>query len=422
MANINLSFSLEKKNGFVLVIREQGNSNGNRVTVKNLINPDFKRWNKKEQRFIDATQDAIHNNSVLREMRNKYQTIIDTCNPTSPAELKRMVETGILVNACVPLTLGAFLKQLIDGMKHEAIKKPSKNYQNYITLYHKLEAEKEIINVPLCDICNQHFKQFGKFILSLPMDLGKSNYIPLMKRFKSVIRKAYKEELTHNVLTYDYSEKAPTIERKPRFALTESQYNKFVNLDLSVIAQSGVNREYFKELYRDFCIFLYEMKMRPVDVIRLHSDNVVYLGEKKIACIQYIAEKKKNYTGYKGVVTNKLTTIAKSIIEKYKGKSSKGYIFPFSMNEYDWDFSNAKEWGKWTIRKQATLEKINAFIKKTARYVGVEKDRFTLYTFRHSAITHEVEKKNKDICTIAKEAGTSPKKIDKHYFDYIATL
>lgn len=134
MANINLSFSLEKKNGFVLVIREQGNSNGNRVTVKNLINPDFKRWNKKEQRFIDATQDAIHNNSVLREMRNKYQTIIDTCNPTSPAELKRMVETGILVNACVPLTLGAFLKQLIDGMKHEAIKKPSKNYQNYITL------------------------------------------------------------------------------------------------------------------------------------------------------------------------------------------------------------------------------------------------------------------------------------------------
>ena len=64
------------------------------------------------------------------------------------------------------------------------------------------------------------------------------------------------------------------------------------------------------------------------------------------------------------------------------------------MNEYDWDFSNAKEWGKWTIRKQATLEKINAFIKKTARYVGVEKDRFTLYTFRHSAITHEVEKKN----------------------------
>ena len=78
------------------------------------------------------------------------------------------------------------------------------------------------------------------------------------------------------------------------------------------------------------------------------------------------------------------------------------------MNEYDWDFSNAKEWGKWTIRK--------------ARYVGVEKDRFTLYTFRHSAITHEVEKKNKDICTIAKEAGTSPKMIDKHYFDYIATL
>ena len=92
------------------------------------------------------------------------------------------------------------------------------------------------------------------------------------------------------------------------------------------------------------------------------------------------------------------------------------------MNEYDWDFSNAKEWGKWTIRKQATLEKINAFIKKTAKYIGTDKDSFTLYTFRHSAITHEIEKKNKDILIIAKEAGTSPKMIDKHYFDYLATL
>lgn len=403
MANINLSFSLEKK-GFFLRITEKGKTNGLRAKVQNFQNPNFDYWDRKKQQFVEASNDAIHNNSVLREMLGKYQTILNTCNPRTPAELKQMVETGMRLNACAPLTLGGFLKQLIDDMKHESVKKPSKNYQNYISLYHKLEAEKEIINVPLCDVCNQHFKLFGNFILSLPMESGKSNYIPLMKRFKTVIRKAHKEELTNNILTFDYKEKAPTVTRKQRFALTKAQYNKFVNLDLSKIAHSGVSRVFYKELYKDFCVFLYEMKMRPVDVIKLRSENIVYLGEKQVACIRYIAEKKKNYIDGRGVVVNRITAKAMKIISKYAGLSSKGYIFPFSMNELDCDFSNAREWGKWNIRKQATLEKINTFLKKTAKYIGIKEDGFSLYTFRHSALTHEIEKKDKDIVIIAQEA------------------
>lgn len=423
MANniINLTFSHEKK-GFFLIIREKGNSNGLRATVPHLINPNFEYWDRKQQRFNEASTDAIHNNNVLREMRSKYQTIIDTCNPATPAELKRMVETGERIEASTVLTFGLFLKNEIIRMKEAANKKPSKNYQNYISLLHKIEREGDIINTPLCEISNRHFKQFGNFLLSLPVNEGKTNYINLMKRFKTIVKRAYQEELTTNTLTYIYSDNAPTVNHKQRFALTEKQYDNFVKLDLSKITQSGIRREYFKELYRDFCVFLYEMKMRPVDVLKLHQNNIIHLGEKRVPCIQYIAEKKKNYKGLEGYVTNRLTAKALQIIGKYKGVSSNGYIFPFSMNEYNWDFDNAKEWGKWNNRKQSTLEKINAFLKKAAKFIGVKSEDFTLYTFRHSVITHEIEKGNKDAMIIAKEAGTSYKMIDKHYFDYIATL
>lgn len=118
MANFNLTFSNEKR-GFFLRITEKGKTNGLRAKVQNLINPNFDYWDKKQQRFNEASNDAIHNNSVLREMKNKYQTILDTCNPQTPLELKQMVEAGKVVEAAKVLTLGDYLKLLINGMKTE---------------------------------------------------------------------------------------------------------------------------------------------------------------------------------------------------------------------------------------------------------------------------------------------------------------
>lgn len=425
MANVifNLSYSFEKQHGFVLRITERGKTNGSRVTVKGLTDPNFARWDKKEQRFIDPTEKAIHNNKVLKELKERYQYFIDNGSPQTPTELKHMVETGVMVGTSKLLTFGDFLKRTIESMKQANNKKPSKNYQNYINLFHKLEKEGSIINTPLFDINNSHFKAFGRFVLSLSDNEGKTNYINHMKRFKAIHKQAYQNDLNVNLLTYAYAEDAPTVETEKRIALTEKQYKRFVQLDLSFIPQSGRNREYFKELYHDFCIFLYEMKMRPVDVLRLHSSNIVdvSVGERKVECVRYIPEKKKNYKK-DNIVYNKLTANAKAIISKYKGKSAQNYIFPFSMNEYDWDFNSPVDWGKWNNRKQATLEKIRAFLKKTAKFLGVNENDFILYTFRYSAITHEISQNKKAPEIIAFEAGTSIKMIDKNYLNYFVTL
>ena len=418
MKNLSLSFSF-KNERFCLCVTEKGTSKRNYKEVQSLTNPDFKTWNKKEQQFKVATYEAINNNNVLREIKERYQLLIDTFNPRSGTELFQLCETSAKVEANKVLTFGGYLESLINGMRNERNKKASKNYQNYINLLHKLEKEGKIINTPLSDIDNKHFIEFGKWLLSLSIEAGKSNYIKLMKLFKVIHNKAYNHELNNNVLKYKFADNAPTIERKERKALTTKQYNRFLNLDLTKIPQSGRNSLYYLELYHDYCIFLYEMKTRPVDVIRLHNDNITSINGKTY--IIHIPEKKKNCRESKSKsVKNKITKTAQRIIDKYKGNSSQGYVFPFAMNEYKWDMNDPKSWNHWNNRKQATEETINKFLKKVAPYIGVSPDDFTLYTFRHSVITHEIKANEKSLAVIAAEAGTSVAMIEKHYFDITA--
>lgn len=146
--------------------------------------------------------------------------------------------------------------------------------------------------------------------------------------------------------------------------------------------------------------------MRPCDVIRLHENDICN------GVVSYIAEKKKNYQ--KRPTRASLTNTAKKIVSKYRGKSAKGYVFPFSMNNYDWDFSNAESWNKWSNRKQKALEDINTFLHKWEDILKVKS--LTIYTFRHSTFTHAVNEKGSNLMKIAKEGATSVKMLENHYY------
>lgn len=417
MANLNLSFSYEKRYGLILRITEQGQTNGSRAKVKNLINPDFNTWNRKEQRFVDATEEAIHNNRVLQDMRNLYQYYLDNGNPDTPVELKRMVETGEIQKTSKQiLTFGTYLKELINEMRHEQNRMPSKNYQNYITLLHKLEAEGTIIHQPLNEVDDVQFIAFGKYVLK---QLNGKNYLGLMKVFHTTIVKARTNKLTDKVLDYPYRKDAPHDIEKARNKvkngvdiLTEAQYKKFVELDLTELVSKKDLR--CAELYRDFCIFLYEMKMRPCDLIKLHTNDID--TERNTLC--YWATKKKNYTKQESaIVRAALSKVAKKIIKKYAGKSSMGYVFPFAMNEYDWQLKDNVSFNKWYNRNKAQLYAINQFLKKVGKVLKAPK--LTTYTFRHSAFTHAIMN-GANLMKLAKEGGTSIDMFQRHYFNHLA--
>ena len=271
MANLNFSFTF-KGGKFCLCCTVKGTTIRHYKEVSGsykLSNPDFERWNRKEQKFLDPTPEAIANNGKLNAMMahyvNLYQMLSETMEIPDGKTLFAQEEVASKVVAEKKMTFGDFICQIIRKGKTESNKRPSKNYQKYITLLHKLEREGAIINKPLKDVCNKDFIDFGNFILEkLTAKDGKTNYANLMKLFKAVHTKAYNSELNDHTLRYQYMKDAPTINSNERVALTKEQYLKFCTMDLARIPQSGVNGMFYKELYRDFCIFLYEIKCAHV--------------------------------------------------------------------------------------------------------------------------------------------------------------
>lgn len=333
MADINLTFTI-KDGRFSLCATLKGTSKRNYKEVSNLINADFDSWDKKKQLFNAPTKEAIQNNSVLQELKTHYQYLIDTFNPQTPKDLFTFNhDASDTIEEKKELTLGDYLKELIHSMKNENSKMPSKNYQCYITLLHKLEVEKKIIKMPLKEIDDTHFIAFGAYILD---KLKGVNYLGLMKRFRATLERARKAKLTKNILDYSYMldapknlEKAAKKIRNGIDILTVKEYKRFVDMNLNTIKHGNKSQLKHMELYRDFCIFLYETKMRPCDVVKLKGSDI------ENDLITYWATKKKNYTKEKSAfVQTPLTKIAKDIMNKYAGKSTYGYIFPFAMNEF----------------------------------------------------------------------------------------
>lgn len=147
--------------------------------------------------------------------------------------------------------------------------------------------------------------------------------------------------------------------------------------------------------------------MRPVDVTRAHTDNIVTINSKQY--YRYTPEKKKNNkeTNKDKTVYAPLSDKALSIIAKYSGKSSQGYIFPFSLNEYNWDMMNAKSWNNWNNRKARLQEMINKWLReKVAKALGWDIVPH-LYTFRHSTLTHACMAEGASWGIIALNGGTS---------------
>ena len=382
--------------------------------IEGLTSPSLEHWSKKEQRFLGGTQNDVDNNNLLDELRSQCEKLQKNSQITTPQQFIDALRTGVAPKDVV--TFGDFLNSLIDEMRNGTNnKRPSKNYQVYINLLHKLEREGNIINVALADVCNKHFIAFSDFILSLSDDEGRTNYYNLMKLFKQVHTKASKRELNQYKLVFPYAEFAPSKDdedEEKRPSLTLEQYAQFVNLDLSKVYQSGVNVEFYKSLYHSFCVFLYEMKLRPVDALKLHTSNIVTRNGKQY--FKYVAEKKKNSKEKNKTTYAPITPKALEIINQYKGKSSKGYIFPFALNEYDWDYNNATSWNKWNNRKQRAIDMVNQWLKKVATILGVN---FPLvcYTFRHSTLSHACMSEGANYMQIALEAATSPDMLLKHY-------
>ena len=127
-----------------VVVGYRGTPQGRKSNpIDGLTSPDFRYWDKKAQRFTTGTDTARANNPVLEAICERCNELLNNSAITSPSEFVDALKSGHTASEVI--TLGSFLRSLIDEMRNGTNnKRPSKNYQCYINLLHKLEREEKV--------------------------------------------------------------------------------------------------------------------------------------------------------------------------------------------------------------------------------------------------------------------------------------
>lgn len=417
---VNLRVSPYKGRLF-LFAQTKGTDQQKRRQIPGLENiaVDLSKWDKKEQRFNAPTTEAIAANSAIRTFVDGYKLVNETFTPATCAELFETYDrsTKIMAKGAAVIkkkTLGDFIIEMIDEQRTctgHFMQLPSSTYQQYLALLRKLEKEGKLIDTPIEDIANRHCVQFSNYILK---DLGGVNYKNLMKWFIAVHNKAVNLCENDHPFSFDMSDYIPrkTMEEGIR-SLTPKQLETFEAYELELLLSPSTPKKALEsyELYRDFAIFMYECKLRPIDTVKMRYDNIK-VSVDGLDFIKYVPEKKKNLKE-QPVVKCPMTEKAKLIAEKYKGQSSQGYVFPFALNEYQWDYSDPVQYKRHYSKWNRLLGEINAFLHKMEEPLGFQ--GLTLYMFRHTAFTIACKEMKQSYFEIAAYGGTSIKMLEDHY-------
>lgn len=450
MAEITLKFAL-RDNKICLCAYTKG-KNLRHYKVVDLKTHNLKKWDQKAQKFTSRSEEDKHSNEHLQCFLQKYQELLNKREFESGQELfayQEYVNKGLDPDveikkerpATPTTTLGEWVQRVIEGMLNPTRLKPSGTYQKYLTLLHKLEKERKIINQPIAEINDQSFMQFAKWVNKQPPAFRHqgNNYIKTMQALRAVVNYARKARLTSYVPDWPYMDYAPVkdivsdkaedvlINGGVIKSLTTAQYASFLDMDLNIIKMNGgAIAKRYKELYRDFCILLYEMKSRPIDIIKLHWENIALDPITKQYTCTYIPAKKKNY-GRNGrqssnpLVIQFLTPTAMKVIMKYKGESDGGYVLPFGINQKRWNLDDPQQFRTHYNQANRLEGRINKFLHRVGKILELP-FQLTLYAFRRTAITQAIIDNKMPLPIIAKIAGTSVDMIDKHYANYLQAL
>ena len=435
-------------NGRMAVCACAGSRDRHYQLIEGLVDPEYDKWNKHLQVFESTTKNSLANNDVLMETRIILEILIRTGKAKTPAQLLRMFKDENCVKKyrktndwCdgtagrYGVTLGSYVASICESMQKIDF---SRNYQLYQALYHNLlgiskktpghtvtfepptlEHEK-LADIPIEEIENRHLAAFGEWLKRVKKG---SNYRGLTVRIMAVMRKAQKEGINTNLLTYDFKKNAPREKIKtlsgavrehmrPK-SLTPKQINEIFSLNMEDLPRTDGAKIYWYQLYRDTTRLMYLLMSRPADVVTMTWDMVVTQGNTHT--LSYIPFKKKGLPDLsKHIVKAPICEEAWEIMCKYKGRSKADYILPYPDNDKRYDINTTEGNREWTLGIARSVRKVDSFLKIIGKHIGLTWS-LSLYAFRRSAITHSLES-GVNVMKVAKRAGTGLAMIDKHYY------
>lgn len=371
-------------------------------SVKSLLlgNPNIaKHWDEDKQRFTNNAVNCAENNKRLEAFKEQFARVAREHPEYSAKQVsdyydnKRNGISGDNLNANQCDLVEEYLQIVIEREKA----KPGCNFETYAKLLSKCrkimpEFSTLTFSSLNYDKCIQIAKIFAKY----------NGYKGTSKSFRNLLGKASKGNTPfslNQIEDFKFSEYDPKrnqVEDKSPDVLSPDQVTRFLNVDIEHLTPTYKDRKTV-ELYYDFCVFMLQSFFAPCDVIKLkHSDIKNGLIEVK---------RKKTHQAVSVPINDKMG----QIIEKYKGRSSDGYIFPIM------DDNKAKEYITQDYLFKKFREKLNIWLKAVGKMLKTEFDLYA-YVFRHTAITTALDK-GLSTSFVASTAGTSIEMIQEHYYN-----
>ncbi|MDR1092283.1 MAG: tyrosine-type recombinase/integrase [Prevotella sp.] len=377
-------------------------------SVKHLLkgNPNIERhWNNDKERFSSYAVSCAENNQALDDFKRFYLSLIRE-NPELSAKQatqyysasKQEVEPTIEKSAANKPDADLvedFLKIVVErekakqGCNFEAYDKLHKKCKKILKGFSSLTFQS--INYDKClSIANTFAKHKG--------------YKNTAKTFRNFLGKAsddanvnFKVSQIGGFKFSHYDPKINEIDTKKPDVLTPEQLKTFLNMDMDKITPAHRDRKRV-ELYHDFCVFMFHSFFAPCDVIKLKYKDIDRQGMIRV-------KRKKTHKP----VEIPVNPVMAKIIDKYRGQTKNGYIFPIMDDEKEKGY----ETKDYLFKK--FRERVNTWLKYVGKELGTDYALYA-YVFRHTAITFALDN-NIPISYVAMAAGTSIEMIQKHYYN-----
>lgn len=368
----------------------------------------LKDWDAQSQSFRPGSTEATAKNKLLLDLKTKYLHVADKWEIEgrnwSPVQLSHCFDE---IKSVQPEVRVKSVQQMIDALeqrfrekrriKNGQVVDSVSNAKHYVAMRKELQAfakekyGRAFSSYYFSDITERFLLDYAFWIKEKGIRNGnKCGLTSKLRRFRAICNYAFKEGMygvnmdIFQCLGDDI--KWPETTSK---AVPDKVICKIANIDRTLFTKK-------EQLHLDLFLFSYYTGgMANVDVCNLTWDLV---QEDRI-----VYERIK----FPKTAKPELLSKAKAIMNKYKGKTYKNYVFPVFSQRH---VTTTQK----TYRVQAMSGAVSRTLTKACKMLRI-KENITWYSARGSFISKMVDAGNNPY-VVAEMAGNSPLTIYKHYY------
>ena len=369
-------------------------------------NPNLKHFNQDKQKFSAYAVSYNENNRALEEFYQIYWKLIQDHPELNAKQVANFYQArvpehnvGIQVNGW---SVGEYSNSVEKYLETVILREKAKHGCNY-EVYQKLlsRCRKDIPAFPALAFTTLDYNRMVGIAYIFARRKG---YRGITKTFRALLGRASRDQEVNfsikqigDFLFNDYDPDRNVVKQRHPEVLSQEQLRIFLNMSVRDITPQYKNRKQV-ELYYDFCVFMFHTFFSPCDVIKLKVRDITKRNT-------VVTKRKKTHRQ----VEVPITPVMRSIIDKYKGKSKDGYVFPI-MNDEEEEKHKTKDYVFKKFRSN-----LNIWLKHIGKQLETDYELHT-YVFRHTAITVALNN-GLPISYVANAAGTSVDMIQAHYYN-----